>query len=338
MSILENILNGLSGNDSQSTDRDFTPPTALCRSDCGIAGEACPICQPYKEKLIDAVYNVEHIEEFQAKYEVVGTTAAESGTVKCPYCGGNSEDPYTCEFCGSKLQDGTGKIKVASAADIPDPVIEARDIIYDRHAAIAEKYGTDSDDSTLSEILSGIAGIFTGAGKNDDSDAETDSLGVRMSRDEIEQMAAHYGVSLAVYLKGLDNGTYLTMNQYKTAQTSTQNGSGASAAAGVAAGIGAAGIGAGIASLLSGRNNQNNPAGRPPMPPDGNHGKNGQRPGGGNMMPPEGASGRSDNMGGPGGGMGGPGGRPGGMGGPGGGRPGGAGQGSRNAGPSRHGK
>ena len=312
MSILENILNGLTGNDSDSsTDSDFTPPTTLCRSDCGIAGQACTICQPYKEKLINALYNVEHIEEYQAKYEVVGSTSVESGAVKCPYCGANSENIYTCEYCGSKLQEGTDKIKVSSAADIPDPIIEARDIIYDRHAAIAEKYGTSSDNDSLSSILSGIAGIFTGGSSQEDSsDSETSSLGTRMSRDEIEQMAAGYGVSVATYLKGLDNGMYKTMNQKKNSENNaSKSSSGASIAGIAAAGLGTAGIGAGVASLIgNSKKNSGSNNNRPPMPPQGGQGGFGQQRG----------MGQNGNMNGNRGGMGGPGGNRGGMGGPGG--------------------
>ena len=289
MSILESLFSGLTGSsESSETVSDFTPPTAICRSDCGIAPGACSLCKPYKEKLIDALYNIEHIEEYQGKYEVVGT-AASTGSVKCPYCGANSADPYICEYCGSKLDEGTSKIKVASASDIPDPVIEARDIIYDRHAAIVEKYADDDDEST-SGILAGIASLLFGGSDSDDSAAS--SLGNRMSRDEIEQMASDYGVSISTYLKGLDNGTYLTTVQKKAQSQQTSTTSSSSPLAGIAAGLGAAGIGTAAASLLGNKTSSSSsifsskdygsrndrPQGPPPDAPrneDGRSGRNG---------------------------------------------------------------
>ena len=50
MSVLENLFSSLTGGSSQASEH----PCSNCPSDCPIAGEACPVCQPYKEKLVEA--------------------------------------------------------------------------------------------------------------------------------------------------------------------------------------------------------------------------------------------------------------------------------------------
>ena len=39
-------------------------PCSNCPSTCAIAPDACDECKVYKEKLIDALYNVEHLDDF----------------------------------------------------------------------------------------------------------------------------------------------------------------------------------------------------------------------------------------------------------------------------------
>ena len=194
MSLLENLLGSLGADHT-----DFTPPNSLCPGSCAIGPTACDECLPYKERLKDALYQVDHLDEFYAKYEVVGTTAATAGgTITCPYCGAPSADPVICDYCGMQIGQSDGKIQVSSANDIPDPIIEARDIIYERHSQVVQKYESNSGSGGL---LSGLMDLLTG-GEGDSG------LGSRMSKEEITAAAASYGVSVSTYLNGLDNGTY----------------------------------------------------------------------------------------------------------------------------------
>ena len=115
MSFLESLFGSFTDSDDSSS-ASVQHPCSNCPSNCAVYPEACPVCQPYKEKMIDALYNVEHKDEILAKYEVVGTSdAAATGFITCPYCGGQSANPYVCEYCDSKLQDGSAKVKVSSA-------------------------------------------------------------------------------------------------------------------------------------------------------------------------------------------------------------------------------
>ncbi len=134
MSILSSLFEALNGAGAGASGASLERPCSNCPSDCAIAGDACAVCEPYKRELLDAVYYADHIEEFRSQYEVSPTADAsqKSGTVNCPFCGAPSSDPYVCEYCGSRIADGapSGKIKVASAADIPNPIMQAQDIIY----------------------------------------------------------------------------------------------------------------------------------------------------------------------------------------------------------------
>ena len=146
MSFLESLFGDWSDS-SESSRSAVSHPCSNCPSNCAIYPAACSVCQPYKEKLIDALYNVDHKDEILAKYEVVGTTDASSGFVTCPYCGAQSANPYVCEYCDSKLQEGSAKIKVASAKDLPNPVLDAQDLIFERYDAISNF--VDSNESGL---------------------------------------------------------------------------------------------------------------------------------------------------------------------------------------------
>ena len=221
MGLLDALFGGLFGDDDSSEEEVVVErPCSNCPGDCSIAPDACSVCQPYKEQMIDAIYRVEHKDEIISRYEVTGTAVSE-GAVVCPYCGGHSENHYVCEYCGSKLQEGTGKIQVASAADIPNPVLEAQDIIFSRYEAVKNFAGAD-EAYGLVDALSGIgsegllSSIF-GALMGDSDTNDSKTLGNKMTESEIKEMADFYNVSISEYLTGLDNGKYLTMSNKKTA-------------------------------------------------------------------------------------------------------------------------
>ena len=276
MSILDTLFNSLSGSD-ESTAASVDHPCTNCPSNCSIYPGACSVCQPYKEKLVDAIYNVEHEDEILARYEVSGTAGTAEITI-CPYCGGQTSDPFTCEYCGSKLQNGSGKIVVASANDLPHPILEAQDIIFQRYDAVAsysaesDSYGiTDALSSIMSKGLIGsIAGLISGS---TDTSSGTASIGNKMTEDEIKEMASNYGVSVAAYLTGLDNGKYLTVTGKNAYVTASQNYSSTGSVAGtVAKGAAAVGLGSLLASSLSSSHKKaaapNHHAGnRPPQAP-----------------------------------------------------------------------
>ncbi len=237
MSLLENLLNNLTG----SNKTDFTPPCSLCPGDCPLAPDACTECLPYKEQLREALYNVEHLDDFHARYEIVGTVA--TGTTTCPYCGAPSENRFVCEYCGMQIAEDDGKIRVASANEIPDPLIQARDLVYERNSKIVEKRTKPEKGGLLSGLLDLL-----------DGDTE-DGLGKRMSKEEITEAAKLYDVSVSTYLNGLDNGKYLTLAKKKAAD-----------AAQTATGLGGAVTIGGLAGNYTGP--------RPPMmnrPPVMNH-------------------------------------------------------------------
>ena len=275
MSILDALFGGLFGSDDQEEQKEevVERPCSNCPGYCKIAPEACSVCEPYKEQMIDAIYWVEHKDELISRYEVTGVNDAQSGAVTCPYCGGHSDNPYVCEYCGSKLSEGNGKIKVASAADIPNPVLEAQDIIFKRYEAVKDFDGAD-EAYGLVDALSGVesegllSSIFNALlGSEETNDSRT--LGNKMSESEIEEMAKFYGVSVADYLAGLDNGKYLTMSnkktaakaeeQYMSSQPSQQSG-GMSGMAGLAGLAGMVGLG----SMLFGGSSYNYDAARKP--------------------------------------------------------------------------
>ena len=180
-------------------------PCSNCPSDCSIAGESCEVCKPYKEKLIDAIYWVEHMDELRDRYVVTG--GQPGGTITCPHCGAPSEDRVTCTYCGSRISDEDGKIYVASASEIPNPILEAQDIIFDRYAAVGGKYAAQES----SGLLSGLLELLTGG------DSQDSGMGNKMTEDEIREAASLYAVSVATYLNGLDSGRYLTLAGKKQA-------------------------------------------------------------------------------------------------------------------------
>ncbi len=248
MSLLSSLLRSLSGKEEKSTITQR--PCANCPSDCKIAGEACTVCEPYKRKLIDTLYYVDLLEEFLAKYEIADHAGEQ--VVNCPYCGARSSDPLVCEYCGSRLTDGTGKIRVEKASDIPNPIMQAQDIIFERADSVIKQY-TKSGSSSQ-----GILGDLLAAVSGEDSDSEGENpLGAKMSEAEIKEAAALYGVSVSAYLTGLDNGKYLTLAGKKA----LNSGSYSNASATVVPGI--AGVGALAGALLGGKQQ----AHRPPQPP-----------------------------------------------------------------------
>ena len=143
------------------------------------------------------------------------------GQTTCPHCGAPSGNRFVCDYCGMQIAEDDGKIRVASANDIPDPIIEARELIYERHSTIVSKYNSDSSD----RVLSGILDLFSGEGSS--------GLGERMSKEEITEAAELYGVSISSYLNGLDNGVYQTLAAKKKADSAgTITGYGTAAAVG----------------------------------------------------------------------------------------------------------
>lgn len=218
MSLINDFLEKITGLDLDGSDKTVVErPCSNCPSNCAIAGEACTLCEPYKKKLIDAVYHVDHLDEFRAQYEVVGTAASASavGTITCPRCGGPSSNHNVCDYCGTKLSDepvSSGKIQVAAASDIPNPIMNAQDIIYDRYNAIVKKYVSQksSSGSFLSNLFSELIGM-------ESSDDATSALGAKMSEAEIKEAAGLYNVSVGDYLTGLDNGKYLNLSAKKQA-------------------------------------------------------------------------------------------------------------------------
>ncbi len=250
MSVLDNLFSSLTGGDGPGKEH----PCRNCPGDCPIAGEACEICRPYKEKLLDALYNVEHAEELRARY-VVSPSGAPAGTVTCPYCGAPSANRVICEFCGMELGEGDGKIYVASAAEIPNPILDARDIIYDRYAAVGGRYTAAS--SYLSQIgvqktggfLSGLLDLLNGG--------DSEGLGTKMTEAEILEAAGLYGMTVAQYLSGLDNGSCLPLSEKKQEDQRRVYAAGTAAIPG-----------AGYAARRP--NRQERPAPPPPRRPGGN--------------------------------------------------------------------
>ena len=273
MSILDALFGGLFGDEEeeqQQQEAAIERPCSNCPGICSIAPDACSVCQPYKEKMIDAIYWVDHKDELISRYEVVGANT-QQGAVICPHCGGHSEDHYVCEYCGSKLQEGTGKIQVASAADIPNPVMEAQDLIFARYEAVKDFAGAD-EAYGLVDALSGVgskgllSSIFDALmGDSDGNDSKT--IGNKMTESEIREMADYYKVSVSEYLTGLDNGKYLTLSNKKTAAAAEQTYSsthmddmqGSSPLSGLAGLAGAIGLG----SMLFGGSSYNYSAARP---------------------------------------------------------------------------
>ena len=222
MSILSDILSSLTGI-TGSTTETVSHPCANCESDCSVCPDACATCKPFKEKLVDALYNVANIDAFYAKYEVI-TPGTVTGTTKCPICGAPATKAV-CEYCGSRIGEDNGKIQVTSANDIPNPIIEARDIIYARRAVV-DKFSGKSDTSlSLSDLLSSVVSALTGSNQEDEDSAT--SLGSAMTEAEIKAMAEKYNVSVKDYLEGLDMGIYLSKTGYTNQQNAaTSTGSG----------------------------------------------------------------------------------------------------------------
>lgn len=223
MSILSSLLQQLISpdNEEEVTER----PCPNCPSHCAIAGQgACPECEPYKKKLIDQIYNVRHLDEFYDRYEVTGPTQISvSGKVTCPVCGAHSANPYICEYCDSRISDApesSGKIQVEKASDIPNPIMDAQDIIFERFDAVIKKYTSSKESRSL---LGDLFDALTGG-----DDDEDDSLGAKMSEAEIKEAAKLYKMDVADYLTGLDNGTCLTLKGKKAADQQAQTSSAAS--------------------------------------------------------------------------------------------------------------
>ncbi len=196
MSLIGNLFSGLFGKKEADA---ASLPYANCTTSCPVYPNACKVCGPYKEKLLDLIRDADHLEEYYARYEVV-PVSENAGTEPCPYCaGGNPVGALVCEYCGSKLREDSGKIRVNDAKDIPNPLLAAQDLIFER-ASVIEKLS----DGTGSELLDSLTELVSG---------KSNSLGDKMTEGEIKSTAAAYGVSVGTYLQGLDNGKYLTASK-----------------------------------------------------------------------------------------------------------------------------
>ena len=255
MSILKNLINNLNGNDSSGAS--VKRPCSNCASSCAIMGDACAECQPLKEKLLDTLYNVEHLDAYYDRYEVVDGATETTGTTGCPACGAAvPAGASVCEYCGTQIGESSGKIRVRGASEIPNPIMEAQDIIFERRE-IEKKYA-EQDSGLFAALQSLVSG-------------DDDDFGDRMTEEEITATAAAYGVSVSSYLAGLDNGVYLTASAKALEERYGSSTSGL----GITTGIGAAGLGAaGIASALGNRNRggllSNSRRNAPPPPPQNN--------------------------------------------------------------------
>ena len=234
MSIFNDLLEKLTGLDldgSDSISQTAERPCANCPSNCAIAGTACSVCEPYKKKLIDVIYHVNHLDEYYAQYEVVSTPqAASGGTTHCKFCGANSNDPYICEYCGSQLSEtpaASGKIQVSAASEIPNPITQAQDIIWERYDAVIKKYAAAGTNGIKGSLISDLVSQLIGS---DEDNEEESILGAKMSEAEIKEAAGLYGVSVGDYLTGLDNGKYLTLSGKKAADAQKVSASGFSPA------------------------------------------------------------------------------------------------------------
>lgn len=235
MSLLGDFFKSLFGIKDEKKQADL--PCSNCPSGCSIAPEACEVCKPYKTQLLDVLYYADDIDAFRSRYEVVGESAS-SGTYECPYCGAPSANPYTCEYCGMSIKEDNGKIRVARASDIPNPILQAQDIIWERYENIVDGY---DDDESSGGLLSAIAELFTGSSYN----SQGNPLGSKMSEEDIKEAAKLYGVKISEYLTGLDNGRYKTLKAKKQedAYSSFTSSSSSFSNAGSGLGLGAATLG-----------------------------------------------------------------------------------------------
>ena len=237
MSLLGDFFKSLFGIKDKKKQVDL--PCSNCPSGCSIAPEACEVCKPYKTQLLDVLYYADDIDAFRARYEVVGESAS-SGTYECPYCGAPSANPYTCEYCGMSIKEDNGKIRVARASDIPNPILQAQDIIWERYENIVDGY---DDDESSGGLLSAIAELFTGSSYN----SQGNPLGSKMSEEDIKEAAKLYGVKISEYLTGLDNGRYKTLKAKKqedaySSFTSSSSSSFSNAGSGLGLGTAALGL------------------------------------------------------------------------------------------------
>lgn len=273
MSFINDFLEKITGLDLDGSDSKESAvverPCANCPSNCAIAGTACSVCQPYKKKLIDAVYHIDHLDEYYDQYEVVSTPQASSGgTTHCTHCGANSANPYICEYCGSQLSEApasSGKIQVSAASEIPNPIMEAQNIIWERYSVVIKQFGTNMfKNSAVKGSL--IGDLFSQLlSSEDEADEEQSALGAKMSESEIKEAASLYNVSVGSYLTGLDNGKYLTLKGKKEADA--QGASSASSYTPDSIGLpGLAAIGMFAGSIFSNSSGYRRPQRRPQSP------------------------------------------------------------------------
>ena len=176
-------------------------PFPTCPKGCYIFPEACDECSKYKKQLSEYLHLVENLEEYYGRFSI-DPTASKEGEGTCYFCGAPVGLKNTkCEYCDSILNSTNTVIRIQSKDCIPNPILQAEQIIYERYR-MAEIYQKKKGSGGLVKGLLGM-GMIAGNKMNDFS--------TLMTTEEIQKMATTYGVSVKAYLEGLDCGKYLTL-------------------------------------------------------------------------------------------------------------------------------
>ncbi len=193
------MAGGLLGLFDTLTD-DRKKPFSSCPVFCTSFPDACTECGQYNRKLEKVLYNVEHMDTFFSDY-VIDPNAAPGGERECFNCGAPaSPSDIECPYCGEALTNGQSPIRVRSETEVPNPILEAQDIIMDKKEMLSR---FQKQKNANNGILGAIMNVGSGI---------ADKMGTtkKMTLAEIQETASAYGVSVHSYLVGLDQGTYLT--------------------------------------------------------------------------------------------------------------------------------
>lgn len=175
-------------------------PYSTCPLACFIAPEACEECKSYKEALKEVLEDVENPEAYYSNF-ILDPDAMPGGERECWYCGAPALGvARECEYCGSDLGNGKSLIRVQSKNEIPDPIVKAVNIIYERQK-MAARYHKEKGSGGLVKGLLGLGGIAT---------MKMNAFDKPMTVQEVKETAKSYNVSVCTYLSGLDTGTYMT--------------------------------------------------------------------------------------------------------------------------------
>lgn len=199
MPLFNDGLLGIIGN---SPANDENKPFPDCPVLCYVHPMACSECSVIKKKINDALERLENKDLVYSGY-VIDPNAAPGGERECATCGAPASASDTeCEYCGADLTDGRSPIRIRNASDLPNPAMEAQDLIFERRAV--EKRYIKEKNSAAKGVLGTLVGIGMSLGST------MSGVDQKMSMTELQEMADSYGVSLYSYLKGLDAGQYLT--------------------------------------------------------------------------------------------------------------------------------